>query len=155
MYEKLKRQLLALWRGGISMGSIGRLANFDRRPFSSEFDGIVKIFASPANWPQNAALSSRAPSSALCVGFTDYQANFMSDIKCWLEFALKLKRPYTQLHYLSACKAGSIHWMRAVEKEELRSLVRELLYDFPLYEESLSHLGQTQYWLQGGKGLTD
>ena len=58
MYEKLKRQLLALWRGGISMGSIGRLANFDRRPFSLEFDGIVKIFASPANWPQNADPSS-------------------------------------------------------------------------------------------------
>ena len=25
-----------------------------RRPFSLEFDGIVKIFAKPANWPQNA-----------------------------------------------------------------------------------------------------
>ena len=76
MYEKLKRQLLALWRGGISMGSIGRLANFDRRPFSSEFDGIVKIFASPANWPQNAALPRRAPSVRFMCWFYGLSSEF-------------------------------------------------------------------------------
>ena len=66
--------------------------------------------------------------SALCVGFTDYQANFMSDIKCWLEFALKLKRPYTQLHYLSAyTKQAAFNEWEPLKKEGLRSLVRELL----------------------------
>ena len=75
-YKKLKRQLLAIWRSGISMGSIGRLANFDRRPFSLEFDGIVKIFASPANWPQNAAPSSRAPSIRFMCWFYGLSSEF-------------------------------------------------------------------------------
>ena len=122
-------------------GSIGRLANFDRRPFSLEFDGIVKIFAKPANWPQN-AVPLRA-------------ANFM----CWFyglssEFyvryqmltRIRVQIEETQLHYLSAYtkQAAFIEW-EPLKKEEFRSLVRESYYDFPVYEESLSHLGQTQY----------
>ena len=53
-------------------------------------------------------------------------------------------RPHIQLHYLSAYKAAFID-REPLKKEELRSLVRESYYDFPVYEESLSHLGQTQY----------
>ena len=48
--------------------STRRLANFDRRPFSSEFDGIVKIFAKPTNWPQNAVPAERRPLYVLVLG---------------------------------------------------------------------------------------
>ena len=95
------------------MGSIGRLANFDRRPFSSEFDGIVKIFASPANWPQNAALPRRAPSVRFMCWFYGLSSEFYVRYQMLTRIRVEVEETlHSKLHYLSAYtkQAAFIEW---------------------------------------------